>query len=47
MLSDQPLLDEMLDNLRKNDYRLSTAVFTIVQSKQFRYHRGLEATKDE
>ncbi|HEV3118752.1 MAG TPA: DUF1592 domain-containing protein, partial [Gemmataceae bacterium] len=47
MLSDQPLLDEILDNLRKNDYRLSTAVLTIVQSKQFRYHRGLEATKDE
>jgi hypothetical protein len=47
VLSDQPLLDEMLENLLRNDYRLSTAVLTIVNSKQFRYHRALDATKDE
>ena len=47
MLSDQPLLDEMLNGLKRNDDRLSVAVNLIVQSKQFRYHRGLEATKDE
>jgi hypothetical protein len=46
-LSDQPLLDEMLEGLKKNDERLSVLVQTIVQSKQFRYHRGREATKDE
>jgi mono/diheme cytochrome c family protein len=46
-LSDQPLLDEMLEKMHKNEGRLSAAVLAIVQSKQFRYHRGLEATKDE
>lgn len=47
ILSDQPLIDEMIIELKKNDYRLSVAVQTIARSKQFRYHRGLEATKDE
>jgi len=46
-LSDQPLIEEMLDVLKKNDGRVSAAVLTIVQSKQFRYHRGLDATRDE
>jgi hypothetical protein len=46
-LADQLLLDEMLDALKKNGYRLSSAVQTIVNSKQFRYHRGVEATRDE
>jgi hypothetical protein len=46
-LSDQLLLDAMLDSLRKNDYHLSAAVLALVQSKQFRYHRGIEASKDE
>jgi len=46
-LSDQPLLDEMLGRLKKNDNHLSAAVLAIVESKQFRYHRGREATKDE
>jgi hypothetical protein len=46
-LSDQPLLDEMMAAMRKNDGRLSAAVLTIVQSRQFRYHRSVEATKDE
>jgi hypothetical protein len=46
-LSDQPLLDEMIAGLKKNDSRLSAAVLVVVQSRQFRYHRGLEATKDE
>jgi mono/diheme cytochrome c family protein len=40
ILSDQPMLDDMMDALKKNDYRLSVAVQTIAQSKQFRYHRG-------
>jgi len=46
-LSDQPLLDEMLARLKKNDNHLSAAVLAIVESKQFQYHRGREATKDE
>lgn len=46
-LSDQVLLDEMLEALRKNEYRITAAVQTIALSKQFRYHRGLDATKDE
>jgi hypothetical protein len=39
-LSDQLLLDEMVAELNKNDGRLSAAVLTIVQSKQFRMIRG-------
>ena len=39
-LSDEPLLDEMLVNLRTNDYRFSAAVETIVRSQQFRFQRG-------
>ncbi|HEV3256869.1 MAG TPA: DUF1592 domain-containing protein [Gemmataceae bacterium] len=46
-LSDQPLLDEMLEALKNNGYRMSIAVQAIAKSKQFRYHRGLGATKDE
>ena len=39
-LSDEPLLDEMLVNLRTNDYRFSAAVETIIRSQQFRFQRG-------
>jgi hypothetical protein len=46
-LSDGPLLDEMLSALKNDDDHLSAAVRTIVLSKQFRYHRGLETTKEE
>ena len=46
-LSDQPLLDKMVQTLKANDGRLSSAILTIANSKQFRYHRGLDATKDE
>jgi hypothetical protein len=47
MLSDQPLLDEMVGRLKKNDGRLSAPVLAVVESRQFRYHRGLDATRDE
>jgi hypothetical protein len=40
-LSDEPLLDEIQTQLRKNDYRFSVAVETIVLSKQFRHHRSM------
>jgi AraC-like DNA-binding protein len=42
-LSDEPLLTEMLDQLRKKDYRFSVAVDMIVLSPQFREIRGREA----
>ncbi|WP_442484547.1 DUF1592 domain-containing protein [Aeoliella sp. SH292] len=40
LLSDQPLLDEMIVNLHENEYRFASAVETIVSSKQFREIRG-------
>jgi len=46
-LSDEPLIAEMLGNLSEYEFRFSTAVETIVGSKQFRNHRGLEATRVE
>jgi len=39
-LSDEPLLEEMLQKLAANGYRFGTAVETIVLSKQFRLIRG-------
>jgi hypothetical protein len=47
-LSDEPLLDQMLVDLKQHDYRFSAAVESIVRSEQFRFHRGLaepEATQ--
>jgi hypothetical protein len=41
-LSDEPLLEEMQSKLKKNDYRFSAAVETIVRSPQFREIRGRE-----
>jgi hypothetical protein len=39
-LSDEPLIDEMLQRLRAGDFRVSAAIETILRSKPFRYHRG-------
>lgn len=39
-LSDQPLIDEMVAELGKNEGRISTAVQVIVRSPQFRMIRG-------
>jgi hypothetical protein len=39
-LSDEPLLDEMLERLATNDYRFSVAVEIIVMSDQFRMIRA-------
>ena len=41
-LSDKPLLDTMMSDLEKNDYRFSVAVEAIVLSDQFRKIRGTE-----
>ena len=46
-LSDRPLLDRIQDDLKANDYRLNVLVKAIVTSRQFRYHRGLLATKSD
>ena len=42
-LSDEPLLQEMQQQLQKHDYRFSVAVETIVRSRQFREIRGIDA----
>ena len=44
-LSDKPLIDKMLGQLSANDYRIWSAIETVIGSKQFRYHRGLDATR--
>ncbi|MBX3423697.1 MAG: DUF1592 domain-containing protein [Pirellulaceae bacterium] len=41
-LSDQPLVDEMVAQLPKDDYRFSSAVTRIVTSPQFRNIRGAD-----
>jgi len=41
-LSDGPLLDEMLAELKRNDGKLSAAVLAIVRSPQFRTIRGAD-----
>jgi hypothetical protein len=41
-LSDEPLIAEMQDRLKKNDYRFSVAVEAVVTSSQFRKIRGQE-----
>src|SRR6202011_2181333 len=40
-LSDEPLIDEMLGQLKQHDCRFSAALMPLVRSKQFRYHREL------
>ncbi len=42
LLSDEPLLEEMLAKLKQNDYRVVSAIDTIVSSRQFREIRGIE-----
>ncbi|MBT7253543.1 MAG: DUF1585 domain-containing protein, partial [Planctomycetaceae bacterium] len=39
-LSDQLLVDKMVLNLQKNDFRIRSAIDDIVLSKQFRFIRG-------
>lgn len=39
-LSDEPLLDAMVKELRENEFRFSVAVERIIQSDQFRHIRG-------
>jgi hypothetical protein len=46
-LSDEPLLDEMQAELAKNDFRIGSAVNTIVLSRQFREIRGRDVAFDD
>ena len=41
-LSDEPLLNEMLQKMSEKEYRISTAIQTIVLSPQFRMIRGAD-----
>jgi hypothetical protein len=47
LLSDAPLINEMRDQLKKHDYKISAAMETIVRSKQFREIRGKEMASEE
>ncbi len=47
LLSDTPLINEMRDQLKKHDYKISVAMETIVRSKQFREIRGKEMASEE
>jgi hypothetical protein len=46
-LSDRPLLDTMLRELKSHDYRVSSAIELIVQSPQFREVRGRDFVSSE
>lgn len=46
-LSDNPLLQEMRDRLQANEFRISTAVETIVRSRQFREIRGQDMLAED
>ena len=46
-LSDNPLIDTMIEQLKTNDYRINTAIIQIVMSKQFRYIRGRDFLTQE
>lgn len=47
LLSDAPLINEMREQLKKHDFKLSAAMETIVRSKQFREIRGKEMASEE
>ncbi len=46
-LSDGPLLAQMRDELKQNDYKLETAVEMIVKSRQFREIRGRDGVYED
>lgn len=46
-LSDEPLLDEMRSALAANDYRVSAAIRSVVESRQFREIRGRDVAQEE
>jgi hypothetical protein len=46
-LSDEPLLTEMQQTLKANEYKIMSALETIIRSRQFREIRGRETAYDE
>ena len=46
-LSDEPLLDDMQEQLKAHDYRVTTALAAIVRSPQFRDIRGVKFAAEE
>jgi uncharacterized protein DUF1592/uncharacterized protein DUF1588/uncharacterized protein DUF1587/uncharacterized protein DUF1585/uncharacterized protein DUF1595/cytochrome c len=46
-LSDEVLLEEMMNELGRRDYRFSAAVETILRSQPFRYVRGALSAREE
>ena len=46
-LSDRPLLNEVQRKLEANDYRITSAIDCIVQSRQFREIRGREFAAED
>ena len=46
-LSDDPLLEEMEQSLKSNDYRFSAVLEAVVGSRQFREIRGRDAATHE
>ncbi|MEZ6126884.1 MAG: DUF1592 domain-containing protein [Planctomycetaceae bacterium] len=47
LLSDEPLLDRMVSELQKHDFRFHTAVELVVTSRQFRQIRGRQQASPE
>jgi hypothetical protein len=47
LLSDKPLLAEMLQQLQAQEFRFNTAVEAIIRSKQFREIRGRDAATED
>jgi hypothetical protein len=47
LLSDNPLISEMREQLMRHDYKISAAMEAIVRSKQFREIRGKEMASEE
>jgi hypothetical protein len=47
LLSDEPLLQEIVAKLKANDYRIESAIDAIVSSQQFREIRGIETAYEE
>lgn len=45
LLSDRQLVNRMVSELHKNDGRVSAAILAVVESKQFKFIRGSDATK--
>jgi hypothetical protein len=43
ILSDQPLVEKMVSELEKTNYRFSSAIECIITSRQFQYHRGVDS----